>query len=417
MTSHTVLTAGLVVSVAVGQSQVVSRPAIAFVSTRHEPAADPAADAERTWLAPEIYVMSDDGTPARRLTNNGDGDGFPALSPDGTRIVFDSNRRREPGGPFNVSDLFVMSANGSDQTFLIRGSSATWSPDGRQIAFHASASGAGLPIKRDPGAATADSDIFTLALAEALKSGAKARNLTNTGTAIDDDPDWSPDGTTIVFTSHARDDDPQNSATAEIFVIRAAGTGTPVRLTNNKEEERGPTWSPDGRRIAYACRNGGLDLEICVMNADGTSQRALTDNAAPDLTPSWSPDGRRIAFHRRAGGPGQFQLFVINDDGTGEKPLTFPPGINAFPDWGSWRGPGEARLVLPMLPSVAELFELCQNYSRSSAPRSVSSVKFSPRRTVSASKTNGSPAGAPRRYGESGAREPTSRSTFSGERR
>ena len=70
------------------------------------------------------------------------------------------------------------------------------------------------------------------------------------------------------------------------------------------------------------------------MNADGTRQVQLTDNAVPDLTPSWSPGGRSIAFHRRVGDRGRFQIFVISPDGAGEKQLTFPPGLSAFPNWG-----------------------------------------------------------------------------------
>ena len=78
------------------------------------------------------------------------------------------------------------------------------------------------------------------------------------------------------------------------------------------------------------------------MNADGTGQVQLTDNNIGDLTPSWSPDGKKIVFHRRVGGRGQFQLMLINADGTGEKQLTFPPGLNAFPNWGEVRGQGPA---------------------------------------------------------------------------
>ena len=310
------------------------RSTIAFVSTRHDSTVDPAVDPQRALLAAEIYLMNGDGTNARRLTENTAFDGFPSLSPDGRTIVFDSNRRRAEGEPFNRTDLFVMNADGTGQTLLVRGTSATWSPDGKQIAFHASASGTGQPIKADPGAATSDNDIFVLNLGDFLNHGARPRNITNSPAAIDDDPDWSPDGQTIVFTSHAATDNPVNSASAEIYAIAADGTGQPVRLTTNTEEERAPAWAPDGKRIVFSCRRGGPDFEICVMNRDGTGQVQLTDNDVPDLTASWSPDGKKIAFHRRVGGRGQFQIFVVNPDGTGEVQLTFPPGINAFPNWG-----------------------------------------------------------------------------------
>ena len=313
---------------------------IAFVSTRHEPTLDPATSPVQAWLAAEIYLMDGDGKNPIRLTQNADFDGFPALSPDGSKIVFDSNRLRKPGEPLNTSDLFLMNADGSGQTALGRGSSATWSPDGAMIAFHASVSGKGLPIKPDPGAATADSDIFVMNLAEFLKKGTQPRNLTNNPTTIDDDADWSPKGSKIVFTSHAVTDEAQNSATAEIYVMDAVRPDKPIRLTNNTEEERAPSWSPDGSRIVFCCRKGtpnaqGLaTLEICTMNADGTGQTRITNNDVADLTPSWSPDGREIVFHRPLGGRGRFQLFAINVDGTRERQLTVPPGLNAFPNWG-----------------------------------------------------------------------------------
>jgi TolB protein len=326
-----------------GENQAELRSTIAFVSTRHEPAADPAVDPMRAWLAAEIYLMDGDGTNPRRVTENTSSDGFPVLSPDGRRIVFESNRLRKEGEPFNTSDLFVMNADGSGQTALVRGSSATWSPDGRRIAFHASASGTAKPINLLPGAATTDSDIFVMNLDDFTKNRARPKNITNNSAAIDDDPDWSPKGQKIAFTSHAVTDNTDNHATAEIYVIDADGAGKPTRLTNNNEEERAPSWSADGKRIVFCCRKGGPDLEICVMNADGTGQVQLTDNTIGDLTPSWSPDGKKIVFHRRVGGQGQFQLFMMNADGSGEKQLTFPPGLNAFPNWGEVRSPGPAK--------------------------------------------------------------------------
>src|SRR5215470_1819470 len=303
------------------ESEFALESTIAFTSTRDD------------LTTAEIYLMSPDGTNVRRLTENTGGNAFAALSPDGKKIVFDSNRNRAEGEPLNTSDLFVMDTKGDEQRFLIRGSSATWSPDSKNIAFHASASGTGLPIKLDLGAATSDSDIFVANVDDLLAGVAGPMNLTNNPDAIDDDPDLSPDGRRIVFTSHPVTDDPQRSNLAEIYVINVDGTGL-TRLTFNAEEERAPSWSPDGSRIVYMCRIGGgtADFEICTMNADGSDRLQLTDNTVFDGTGPFSPDGQQIVFQRPVAG--RQQLWLMNADGTGQTQLTNTPGLNLFANWG-----------------------------------------------------------------------------------
>jgi Tol biopolymer transport system component len=289
------------------------------------------------------------------------------LSPDGKKIVFDSNSLTmdlftDPlGRPIlNISDLFVMDADGTNQTLLTRGSSATWSPDSKYIAFHASAlyyaTGGletGLPIKQDAGAATTDSDLFVAnvddlaAAQDVLTRTQLATNITNTPDQIEDDPDWSaspttaPGGQSIVFTSHPVTDNPINSTHAEIYVINPDGSGR-EQLTRNNYEERAPSWSPDGTQIVFCARIGDNGtFEICVMNADGSDFQRLTNNFVPDLTPSWSPDGTQIAFHRFVAG--QAQMFTMKPalDPDGSLPeatqVTFGPGLNLLGQWGQVR--------------------------------------------------------------------------------
>jgi TolB protein len=301
---------------------------IALTTTRDDPAA------AIPFNAAEVYLLDADGTNPRRLTANAFGDGFPVLSPEGKRIVFDSNRRRSETEPLNTSDLFVMSTDGTEQRWIVRGSSATWSPDAKRIAFHASASGTGLPTRPDPGASTSDSDIFVGNVDDILASVVGPRNITNSPDYIDDDPDWSSDGQRIVFTRHDVTDNQVNSITAEVYVIAPDGSGL-TRLTLNTEEDRAPAWSPDGTRIVFSCRRGGSDFELCVMNADGSGQVQLTDNTVFDGTPTWSPDGQQILFHRPTGG--RNQLWVMNADGTGQVQLTNTPGMNLLANWGELR--------------------------------------------------------------------------------
>lgn len=312
---------------------------IAFSSTRDHLGLTPVANAA------EIYLMNPDGTNPRRLTDNLAGDGFAALSPDGKKIVFDSTRL---SGQTNVSDLFLMNTDGSGQTFLTRGSSATWSPDGKSIAYHASASGTGTPTRTNPGAATTDSDIFVANVDDLLAGTAQPVDITNTPDKIEDDADWSSDGR-ILYTAHDVGDDVPNgpggftSNSAEIYVINADGSGR-VQVTNNNEEERAAAWSPDGTRIVDGCRIGGgtNDFEICVMNADGTDVQQLTDNTLTDLTATFSPDGQQIVFNKILP-PGNYQLFEmqpsLNPDGTRPAPtqVTSPPGINLIANWGQLR--------------------------------------------------------------------------------
>ncbi len=220
---------------------------------------------------------------------------------------------------------------------VLAGNSATWAKDSKSIAFHASASNAPKLISILPGAASIDSDIFILNVDDHLRSKSPAKNVTNSPAAVDDDPDWSPDGKKIVYTSHAVNDDQSNPVTAEIYIMNANGKGKAKRLTNNNEEERAPDWSPDGKRILYSCRKGEAlegrsvpTFEICIMNADGSGQKRITNNRVAELTLAWSPDGKTLIFHRAVDGPGKFQLFTINADGTNEKQITFAPGFNGF---------------------------------------------------------------------------------------
>jgi Tol biopolymer transport system component len=311
---------------------------IAVYSNRHDVVSMPFLTWDIFLMDPEALDENGMLTVWRHLPGPG-ADWAPTVSPDGKgRIVFDSNRNRG-AGPLNSSELFLMKADGlGQQRFLTRGSSASWSADGKWISFHASISGTGLPINPFPGAPTSDSAVFVANVGDLLDGGTSRQLTQPPAGQVDDDSDWSPAGDRIVFIRKDRvNPDPNNPTTAEIYAIDADGTGL-TRLTDNDEEERSPAVSPDGRRIVYSCRKGirgGNTLELCIMNDDG-AVTVVTDNAIPELSPRFSPDGTKIIFQRPIPNPppgqGQ-QTWIMEADGTVQAgtQLTAPPGTHSFP--------------------------------------------------------------------------------------
>ena len=98
----------------------------------------------------------------------------------------------------------------------------------------------------------------------------------------------------------------------EIFVMNADGTGV-TQLTNNDADDWHPVWSPNGKQIAFQGDRDGDD-EIFVMNADGTGGTQLTDHDADDWGPVWSPNGKQIAF--QSDRYGDDEIFVMDADGS-----------------------------------------------------------------------------------------------------
>ncbi len=269
--------------------------------------------------------MNANGSGQTRLTDNSAIDYNPRWSPNGLRIAFASTRDDpDPDDDNYIYNIYVMNADGSGQTRLTdnpaRDSSPRWSPNGRRIAF--------VSTRDDPDPED-DNHIYNIYVMNADGSG--QTRLTD-NPAADRGPRWSPNGRRIAFAS-TRD------GNYEIYVMNANGSGQ-TRLTDNSALDLHPRWSPDGRRIAFASTRDG-NYEIYVMNANGSVQTRLTDNPAADRDPRWSPDGRRIAFASTRDDPDPdddnriYNIYVMNADGSGQTRLTYNSALDLDPRWSS----------------------------------------------------------------------------------
>ncbi len=265
----------------------------------------------------QIYSMDANGGNLLRLTNNGSNDEHPRWSPNGNKILFQSDRNNPDTGG---QDIYVMNADGTAQTRLTTDAAddcnAVWSPDGSKIVFQSLRNGTHYQVY----VMNAD--------------GTSQSNKSNSA-AADYQPSWSPDGSKIAFASE-RD----HAGAPSIYVMNANGSSQ-TRLTFGSElvRDEQPAWSRNGTRFAFASTRDG-NKEIYLMNADGSNQVRLTENLENDDSPSWSPDGMQIVFRsereRDLYDPIQ-QLWLMNADGNGQTLLAG----NSFGDYSpSWNTVG-----------------------------------------------------------------------------
>jgi Tol biopolymer transport system component len=263
-------------------------------------------------------------------------------SSDGSRLIFQSDE-----GTLPCDQIFTMNADGSDRKRVSNGQGKTtcayFFPSGDRILYASTfRAGAACPPKPDRSHgyvwALDDYDIYS-----ARPDGTDIRPLF-ASTRYDAEATISPDGKTIVFTS-ARDGD------LEVYTMNADGSNV-KRLTHTPGYDGGPFFSDDGAKIVYradhpttpedlARYRENLErhtyapraLEIRVMNADGSNDRAVTDNGAANFAPYFLPGGREIIFSSNLADPKgrDFDLYLIGADGSNLTRVTFSPDFDGFP--------------------------------------------------------------------------------------
>lgn len=252
----------------------------------------------------DIYVMDADGSNVQRVTDTRAYESSPSFFPDGKTIAFARYSNR------NGADIFTMKFDGSGPTKLTDDpgfyeDSVAVSPDGKKIAFSRY---------------NRSSDVFVM-----NADGSEPVNVTKTGWVDEFEMNWSPNGKKIAFTSYRFSGFEGLAAEAQdsgTFEPKALG---PESLTREASEPKDHTGEPQE------------DVEVSVMNADGTGRRDLTSGRAYDVAPAFSPSGNKIVFSKMTFDwrSETSELVVMRADGANKRQITDTP--RAFEYGADWQ--------------------------------------------------------------------------------
>jgi Tol biopolymer transport system component/tRNA A-37 threonylcarbamoyl transferase component Bud32 len=255
----------------------------------------------------DLWVVPADGGRASRLTQDGESDAEPAWGADGRWIYFSSKRA-------GTTAIWRVRAGGGTPERVTMGSGPERQPsvsrDGSRLTYSTFRLDSNLVVRVEK-------------TGKEFEFGGDRRELS---------PTLAPDGSAVVYISD------QAKSAADLWIQPLSPDGSPAgparRLTDQPGSAQHPSYSPDGRWIAYYRVIEG-QRDIWIMTAGGDAPIRFTDDPAVDMHPAWSPDGRQIAFvSERSGGTHIWIAPVADGRATGSaRPLTSGPLVDWDPSW------------------------------------------------------------------------------------
>ncbi len=312
---------------------------IAYAENAATPKAESPAPADsNTWRTSEKHLKN-----IKQLTFGGE-NAEAYFSHDAKQLTFQSS-----APPASCDQIYVMNSDGSGRRLVSTGKGRTTcsfiQPDGKRIIYASThAADSACPPSPDYSMGYVWALYPGYEIYSVNPDGSDLKNISNSP-RYDAEAVYSPDGKKIVFTS-------LRSGDLEIYTMNPDGSDL-KQLTHEMGYDGGPFFSYDGTKIIYRASRPKTakdstdyqsllakdmirpsELEIWIMNADGSDKRQVTHLGKANFAPYLHPDGKRLVFcSNHEGNPREFDIYMINVDGTGLERLTFNPSFDGFPMW------------------------------------------------------------------------------------
>lgn len=264
----------------------------------------------------QIYLISVNGKVLKRLTSNQFNDGYPSFSPDGKKIVFDTNREDVTGDGRSEFSVYTMDVEGNNQKRLTPNIEHAYSPiwcNGGKIFLNFNDLGF-----QGIGSINQDGTGFKKIIIEPFSGNLSGR------------PACSPDGLQIAYVSF-------RDGNSEVYISNVDGSN-PKNITNSPYIEEQPSWSPDGKRIIIRSDRatpGQPNFDLYSIDPDGLNVKNITSGSGSEIDAVWSVDGSKIIFAYFISPitDSNPKLFMMNQDGSGRIQIN----TNVATRYPSWR--------------------------------------------------------------------------------